>query len=179
MNTPPCAAQPVFFLRSILHGAISPPPPYNSCSSASTTAPRFSPAIVVLRLCCRSFVDCCFVVVVVIAIVAPLPPTVCHVSLATVVLQTVAPPTQPPCPTSCQPLLLSAFAAAPLLIVVICYCHQRHCSPSAANRPPRLFSCRCPPPHPTVIPSPPLHVLRISWLLFAVGGGTVVAPPPP
>jgi hypothetical protein len=38
---------------------------------------------------------------------------------------------------------------------------------------------RHPPPHPTVIPIPPLRMLRISWLLIAVGGGAVVAPPPP
>ncbi len=148
MNNPPRATQPVFYLHSILHGAVSPPPPYNSCSSTSTTAPRLLPAIVILRLCRRSFVDCCFFVVIVSAVVAPLSPTICSVSSAVVTLQTVAPPTQPPRPASCQLSLLSAFAAAHLLIVVFCHCHQRRCSPSATNRPPHLFSCRCPPPHP-------------------------------
>ncbi len=37
---------------------------------------------------------------------------------------------------------------------------------------------RRPPPHPTVVPILPLRVLHISWLLLAVGGGAVVAPPP-
>jgi hypothetical protein len=162
MNTPPHAAQPVFYLRSILHGAVSPPPPYNSCSSASTTAPRLSPAVIVLRLCRCLFVDCHLFAVVVSAVVAPPPPTVHRVSSAAVVLQTVAPPTQPPRPASRQPLSLSAFATAHLLIIVFCHCRQRRCSPSAADRPPRLFSRRGPPPHPTVVPIPPLCVLCIS-----------------
>ncbi len=136
MNTLPCAAPPVFYLRSNLHGAVSPPPPYNSRSSASTTAPRLSPAVVVLRLCRRSFVDCCFFVII------------RRISSAAVFLQTAAPPTQPPRPSSRQPSLLSAFAAAHLLIVVFCHCCQRHCSPSTTNPPPRLFSRRRPPPHP-------------------------------
>ncbi len=162
MSSPPRAAQPVFYLRSILHGAVSPPLPYNSCSSTSTTAPRLLPAVVVLPLCRRSFIDCRFVVVVISAVVAPLPPTIRRVSSAAIVLQTVTPPTQPPHPASLQPSSLSAFAAAHLLIVVFCHCRQRHCSPSAANRPPRLFSPRRPPPHPTIIPIPPLCVLRVS-----------------
>jgi hypothetical protein len=44
MNTLPRAVPPVLYLRSILHGAVSPPPPYNSRSSASTTAPSASAA---------------------------------------------------------------------------------------------------------------------------------------
>ncbi len=103
MNTPPHTAQPVFYLHSILHGAVSPLPPYNSHSSASTTAPRLSPAIVVLRLCRRSFVDCHFFVVVISTIVASPPPTVHRISSAAVILQTVTPTTQSPCPASCQP----------------------------------------------------------------------------
>jgi hypothetical protein len=148
MNTLPCAAQPVFYLHSILHGAVSPPPPYNSCSSASTTMPRLSPAAVSLCLCRRLFVDCHFFVVVISAVVALPPPTVCRVSSAALVLQTVAPPTQPLPPASCQPSLLSAFAAAHLLIVVFCHCCQRCCSPLAANRPQCLFSHHHPLPHP-------------------------------
>ena len=136
MNTQPRAAQPVFYLRSILHGAVSPLPPHNSCSSASTTAPRLWPAIVVLRLCRRSFVDCHFFFVIVSAVIAPLPPTIRRFSSAAIVLQTVAPPTQPLHPTSSQPSSLSAFAAAQLLIVVFCHCRQRCCS----HR-------HCPPPH--------------------------------
>jgi hypothetical protein len=129
MNTPPRATLPNFYLRSILHGAVSPPPPYNICSSTSTTTPRLLPAAVVLCLFRRSFIDCCFFVIV------------HRVSSAVIVLQTVAPPTQPPRPASCQPLSLSAFAAAHLLIVVFCHCRQCRCSPSATNRPPHLFSC--------------------------------------
>jgi hypothetical protein len=135
INTPPRTALPVFYLHSILHGTVSPLPPYKSCSSASTTAPCLLPAIVVLCLCRRSFVDCCFFVLV-----------LCMSSVA-VFLQTVAPPTQPSCPASCQPSLLYAFAAAHLLIVVFCHCCQHHCSLSATGRPPCLFSHRCPPPH--------------------------------
>jgi hypothetical protein len=152
MNTPPRAAQPVFYLRSILHGSFSPLPPYNSCSFASTTVPRLLPAIVVLCLCRRSFVDCCFFLglffIVISVVVAPPPLTVRRISSAAVILQTVAPPTQPQRPTSRQPLLLSAFAASHLLIVVFCHCHQHCCSPSAVNRPPHLFSRRRPLPHP-------------------------------
>ncbi len=148
MNTPPCAAQPFFYLCSILHGAVSPPPLYNSCSSASTTAPHLLPAVVVLRLCRRSFVDCCYFVVVVSAVVAPLPRTLHRVSSATVILQTIALLTQPPHPASYQPSLLSAFATAHLLIVVFCHYCQRRCSLSTANHPPRLFSRHCLPPHP-------------------------------
>ncbi len=157
MNTPPCAAQPVFYLRSILHGAVSPPPPYNSCSSASTTAPRLLPAVVVLRLCRCLFVDCHLFVVVVSAIVAPPPLTICRVSSAAIVLQTVAPPTQPPRPASPQPSLLSAFAAAHLLIVVFCHCCRCRCSPSAADCPLRLFSRRCPPLHPPLSSTSSYH----------------------
>ncbi len=148
INTPPRAAQPVFYLRSILHGAVSPPLPYRSRSFASTTVPRLSLAVVALHLCRRSFVDCCFFVVVVSAVVAPPPPTIRRVSSTAVVLQTVAPPTQPPHPASCQPSSLSAFAAAHLLIVVFCHCSQHRCSPSATDRPPRPVSHRRPPPHP-------------------------------
>ncbi len=162
MNTLPRAAQPVFYLRSILNGTVSPLPPYNSCSSASTTAPRLSTAIVVLHLCCRSCADCHFFVVVVSAVVAPLPPTIHCVSSTAVILQTVAPPTQPSCPASRQPSSLSTFAPAHLLIVVFCHCRQRRCSPSAADHPPHLFSRRHPPPHPTIIPILPLRMLRIS-----------------
>jgi hypothetical protein len=162
MNTPPRAAQPVFYFCSILHGAVSPLPLYSSFSSTSTTAPHLLPAIVILRLCRRPFVDCHFFFGVVSAIVAPQPPTVRRVSLATVVLQTVAPPTQPLRPASHQPLSLSAFAAAHLLIVVFCHCCQHRCSPSAADHPQRLFSRLHPPPHPTVIPILPQHVLGIS-----------------
>jgi hypothetical protein len=157
MNTPPRAAQPVFYLRSILHGTVSPPPPYNSRSSATTTAPRLSPAVVVLRLCRCLFVDCHFVVVVVSTIVAPPPPTIRRISSATVILQTVAAPTQLPRPASCQPSSLSAFAAAHLLIVVFCHCRQRRCSPSAADRPPRLFSRHRPPPHPPLSSTSSYH----------------------
>jgi hypothetical protein len=135
MITLPCAAQPVFYLRSILHGAVFPPPPYNSCSSTSTTAPRLSPAVVVLRLCRCLFVDCRLFVVVVSTVVAPPPPTVRRVSSAAVVLQTVDPPTQPLRPASPQPLSLSAFASAHLLIVVFCHCCRHRCSPSTADRP--------------------------------------------
>jgi hypothetical protein len=169
MNTPPRAAHPVFYLCSILHGAVSPPLPYNSCSSASTTAPRLLPAIVILRLCCRSFVHCRFFIVVVSAIVAPPPPTVRRVSSAAVVLQTVAPPTQPLRPASCQPSSLSAFAAAHLLIVVFCIVVSAVVAPPPTTAH-RVSSAtvvlhlirHCPSPHPTVIPSPPLRKLRIS-----------------
>ena len=158
MNTPPRAAQPVFYLRSILHGAVSPPPPCNSRFSVSTTAPRLLPAVIVLRLCRRSlFVDCCFFVVVVSAVVAPPPPTVRRISSAAVVLQTVPHPTQPPCPASCQPSSLSAFAAAHLVIVVFSHCCQRHCSPSAADCPLHLFSHRHPPPHPLLSSTSSYH----------------------
>jgi hypothetical protein len=44
--------------------------------------------------------------------------------------------------------------------------------------PPRRFSHRW-PPHPTIIASLLLHMLRISRLLLAVGGSAVDAPPPP
>ncbi len=130
-----------------------PPPPLcpPSCQLPSSSASAAAHLLIVF-----------FVVVVVSAIVAPPPPTNRRVSSATVVLQTVAPPTQPPRPASCQPTLLSAFAAAHLLIVVFCHCHQRRCSPFAADRPPRLFSRRCPPPHPTVLPILSLRVLHIS-----------------
>jgi hypothetical protein len=169
MNTPPRTAQPVFYLRFILHGTVSPPPLYNSCSSASTIAPCLSPAIVVLCLCHRSFVDCCFVVVVVSAVVASLPPTVHRVSSAAIVLQPVTPPAQPLCPASCQPSSLSAFATAHLLIVVFAIVviavvaplpPTVHCV-SSADVVLHLIR-RHPPPHPTIVPSPLLCVLCIS-----------------
>ncbi len=150
MNTlpgPPAPPRPSS--TSSLHDLTTKPlPPHNSRSSASTTMPRLSPAVVVLRLCHRSFVDCYFFVIVISAVVAPLPPNICRVSSAAIVLQTVAPSHPPPRPASCQLPSSSAFAAAHLLIVVFCNCRQRHCSLSTTNPPPHLFSSRCPPPHP-------------------------------
>jgi hypothetical protein len=73
MNTPPARPSST----SILHDHIVKPlPPHNSCSLSTTTAPFILPAIVILHLCRRSFVDCCFFVIVVSAVVAPRPPTV-------------------------------------------------------------------------------------------------------
>jgi hypothetical protein len=108
MNTPPCAAQPVFYLCSILHGAVSPPPPYNSCSSASTTAPRLSPAVVVLCLCRHLFVDCRFLLL----LSAPLLPLHHRPSAASL---------QPPL-SSKQSLLQLNHHAPPLV--------SHHCYPS-------------------------------------------------
>ncbi len=138
MNTPPRAAPPAIYLHPPWPycEAVSPPPPHNSCSSASTTAPHLSPAVTVLRLCCRTHP-------------LPLPPHICWLLFFVIVVSVVVDP--PP---------LTAVAC-PLL------------------HPPRLFSCRCPPTHSTIFGSPPLRILRISWLLLAVGGSTVVAPPPP
>jgi hypothetical protein len=77
----------------------------------------------------------------------------------------VTPPPPSPCPASCQPSSSFASAVAHLLIVVFCHCCQRHCCPSAINRsclsdaqPLHLFSCRCPPPHPTIVASPLLCI---------------------
>ena len=146
MNTPP--ARPP---RSSLHDLTTKPPPlYNSCSSASTTMLRLLPAVIVLRFCCRSFVDCGFCNHQ--RHCAPsttnrppclfsrrCPPPLCH-----------CPPPPPPRPTSCQPSSSSAFAAAHLLNVVFCNCRQCRCGPFATSRPPCLFSRRRPPPHPSL-----------------------------
>jgi hypothetical protein len=105
-NTPPRAAQPVFYLRSILHGAVSPPPPYNSRSSASTTAPPLLPAIVVLCLCRRLFVDCHFLLL----LSAPLLPLRHQPSAASL---------QPP--SSSKQSLLQLNHRAPPLAIRRCY----------------------------------------------------------
>ncbi len=117
---------------TLLHPPLRPA----SCQPLSSSASAAAHLLIVV-----------FAVVVVSTVVAPPPPTIRRVSSAAVILQTVASPTQPPRPASCQPSLLSAFAVVHLLIVVFCHCCQRRCSPSAANCPPRLFTCRCPPPH--------------------------------
>ena len=110
-------------------------------SSASAAAHLF---IVVICHCPpRLFSHCC-------------PPNNCSSNSTTV-------------PAFCQPLLLSAFATAHLLIVDFCLDVSAvvalppltvHCVSSAAVV--LHLIRRHPPPHPTIVPSPQLRVLRIS-----------------
>ncbi len=112
VNTPPLAALPFFYLRSILHGAVSPLPLYNSLSFASTTAPRLLLAVIILHLCRRirppplppHICWLLFFVVVVSVIVAPLPQTIHCVSSAAVVLHLIrrCPQPHPTIVTSCR-----------------------------------------------------------------------------
>ncbi len=96
------------------------------------------------------------------------------------------------CLYHCAPPLASHHCPLPMPLnicwLLFCCCCCQHCPcPSTTDRsclpvampswlfhPPCLFSCICPPPHPTIVAYP---LLWICWLMFATGDGSAIVVP--